>query len=88
MKQLLTRAELEAIGQNWQDRRDKLFEYARNKGNPYNKRMKAIALSAVLIMRLSRIIVALQQDKTRKQFPPGGIFSSTTLGEGEYIIMK
>ena len=88
MKKLLTRAEVEAIGQNWSDRRDKLLEYAQRKDTEMDKSFKAWSLAWIIHKRIDRIRLALAQTKPKKKFPSGGVFSNTPPGEPDYVIRK
>lgn len=88
MKKQLTRAELEAIGENWFQRRNRLLAAAHNKLMPYNYCIKAFRLASILNIRISKIAIALSKVTPKKQFPSGGVFSNTPPGEGEYVIKK
>lgn len=88
MKKKLTRAELEAIGENWYQRRNKLLDVAHNEAQPQDKRVKAFALAFIMNMRITKIAIVLGQHKVPNAqiFPPGGPRSNTPPGEPEYVI--
>lgn len=88
MKKQLTRAELEAIGENWFQRRNKLLAICSNKKVDIDERVRAMGLAAVMSMRISKIAIALSKAKPKKKFQSGGVFSNTPPSEAEYVIKK
>lgn len=88
MKKELTRSELEAIGENWYQRRNKLLDVAHNEAQPQDKRVKAFTLAFIMNMRITKMAIALGQHsvKNAQKFPPSGIHSNTPPGEPEYMI--
>ena len=85
----ITRSELEAIGQNLLNRRNKLLEYHYNGANPQLKRAKAFVLAWKTNNRLTKIMIFLGQPKAPKHFPSGGVASSIeSMKPGEYVIAR
>lgn len=85
----LTRSELEAIGQNWLNRRNKLLEYAQKLETPIENSFRAWDLAHKLNSRITKIVIFLGQPKAPKQFPSGGVASSIeSMQPGEYVIAK
>ena len=54
MKKELTRSELEAIGENWYQRRNKLLDVAHNEAQPHDKRVKAFTLAFIMNIRIKK----------------------------------
>lgn len=91
MKKQLTRSELEAIGQNWLNRRNKLLDRSQDELLPALYRTRAIILAYIMNRRITKIAIILGQTKPRKDFPPGGfkqVDSIKNLKPGEYVIAK
>jgi len=91
MSKKITRAELEAIGQNWLNRRNKLIEYAKRPESPFFKSIKAWVLAERLNQRIAKIIVILGQSNPPKYFASGGFVraeSVETMQHGEYVITR
>lgn len=87
MKNKITRSELEAIGQNWLYRRNKLLEYAYNEVNPIFKRSKSLRLALAMNWRIGNCIKLLGQSKPKKDFAQGGFVPNTAhVDIGEYVI--
>jgi len=83
----LTRSDLEAIGQKWLDRRNKLLDYARKPETPDEKSFRAWELSYILKQRITKIAIVLGQPQKPKRFPPGGVVSSLeSMHPGERVI--
>ena len=85
----LTRSELEAIGKNLLNRRNKLLAYHKNESNPQLKRAKAFVLAWNTNTRLTKIMIFLGQPKAPRNFPSGGVASSIeAMNPGEYVIAR
>ena len=88
MKKQITRAELESIGENWWQRRNKLLEYAHNESNHTDKRAKAFGLAVLMNLRCARVANALMTQGPKMQFPPGGVSVSFPSKHPEFVILK
>lgn len=89
MKNTVTSTELEAIGQNWLTRRNKLLEYAQKIETPMDKSFRAWDLAHRLNRRIGKIIAILGQSDAPKNFAPGGLVTSIeTMNPGEYVIAR
>ena len=87
MKKQITRAELEAIGQNWLNRRNKLLAVADQPLNQHIKRLKALVLADIMSKRIARVAIALAKSKPKKDFAQGGFVpNSAHVDLGEYVI--
>ena len=67
--------QLEAIGENWYQRTNKLVSYYQDSKNPVEKREKAFDLSVEMtrrVLSISQEIMKRQQPK-KVNFPKGGI---------------
>ena len=85
----LTRSDLEAIGQNWLDRRNKLLDYAQKIETPVAKSFRAWDLAHILNERITKIAIILGMPQEPKQFKSGGVVSSIeSLKPGERVISK
>jgi len=83
----LTRSDLEAIGQNWLDRQNKLVEYAQKLETPLEKSFKAWDLAHIMAKRVAKIRSLLIEGSPQKSFPPGGVVSSLeSMQPGERVI--
>lgn len=89
MSKEITRTELEAIGQNWLNRRNKLLDYAAKKEHPTARRFRSLLLAFALGQRIDKIVLILGQQKPPKDFPSGGVAASIeSMQPGEYVIAK
>ena len=86
MKNQVTRAELEAIGENWFQRRNKLLKFAHNESKPTLKRSKAFGLAVIMNLRCARVANALMTQGPKMQFPPGGVSMSFPSDNPEFVI--
>ena len=87
MKKQINRSELEAIGQNWLNRRNKLLAVADQRLNPHIKRLKALMLADVMNNRIARVAIALAKIRHKKDFAQGGFVpNSAHVDIGEYVI--
>lgn len=86
MKNTVTRTELEAIGQNWLTRRNKLLEYAQKVETPMDKSFKAWDLAHTLNRRIGKIIAMLGQSDAPKNFAPGGFVMPAGNTEQEFVL--
>jgi len=83
----LTSSDLEAIGQNWLDRQNKLVEYAQKLETPLEKSFKAWDLAHIMAKRVAKIRKLLIEGTPQKSFPPGGVVSSLeSMQPGERVI--
>ena len=73
----ITRSELEAIGENWYQRRNRLLDFFEDETKPKEDRHRAWMLAFTMNARLTKIILILGQRKAPKNFKPGGIVLGT-----------
>ncbi len=91
MSKKITRAELEAIGQNWLDRRNKLLDYAAKKEHPTARRFRSLLLAFALGQRIDKIVLILGQSEPPKDFASGGLVTAESIEsmqQGEYVITR
>jgi len=91
MSKKITRAELEAIGRNWLNRRNKLLEYYESAKHTESRRVRARFLAFKLNYRIGKIISLLGQSNPPKDFASGGFVraeSIESMQPGEYVIAK
>lgn len=91
MSKEITRTELEAIGQNWLNRRNKLLDYAAKKEHPTARRFRSLLLAFALGQRIDKIVLILGQQKPPKDFASGGFVraeSIESMHPGEYVITR
>jgi len=89
MKNTITRAELEAIGENWYRRRNKLLRVAHDITEIEAHREKAFRLAWKMNLRIVKLMLLLGQPKAPTGFQSGGIVSpgySVKSEGGEFVI--